>query len=68
MALYEAEEKMVDVQVKQKLEFNSPANYKDALLASLYSHVDFLKHELEEKKLLIRTLKSRKFINIMIEI
>ena len=48
-----AEEKMVDVQIEQKLEFNSHANYKDALLASLYSQVDFLKHELEEKNLLL---------------
>ena len=51
-----AEEKMVDIQVEEKLEFNSNANYKDAILASLYSQVDFLKHELEERILLIRTL------------
>ena len=31
-------------------------NYKDALLASLSSQLDFLKNELEEKNLLIRTL------------
>ena len=31
-------------------------DYKDALLASLYSQVKFLKNELDEKKLLIRTL------------
>ena len=50
------EEKMVDIQVEQKLEFNSNANYKDALLAPLYSQVGFLKHELEENFFLIRTL------------
>ena len=43
----DAEEKIVDIQVEQKLEFN--ANYKDALLASLYSQVDFLKHDWREK-------------------
>ena len=52
----DAEEKMVDIQVEQQLEFIGIANYKDALLTSLYSQVDFLKHELEEKKLLIWTL------------
>ena len=31
-------------------------DYKDALLASLYSQVKFLKNELDEKNLLIRTL------------
>ena len=31
-------------------------NIKDALLASLYSQVEFLKSQLEEKDLLIRTL------------
>ena len=31
-------------------------NYKDSLLASLYSQVNFLRQELEEKNLMIRTL------------
>jgi hypothetical protein len=31
-------------------------NYKDALLASLYSQVEFLRNEIEEKNLLIRKL------------
>ena len=31
-------------------------NFKDALLASLYSQVEFLRNEIEEKNLLIRTL------------
>ena len=52
----DAKEKMADIQLEQKLEFNSNSDYKDALLASLYSQVEFLKQELEEKNLLIRTL------------
>ena len=47
----EAEEKMTDIQVEEKLEFNSNANYKDALLASLYNQVIF-----RGKNLLLRTL------------
>ena len=35
------------------------SNYKDSLLASLYSQVEFLRHELEEKNILIRTLIIR---------
>ena len=35
---------------------NSMDNYKDALLASLYSQVEFLRSEIEEKNLLIRSL------------
>ena len=31
-------------------------NFKDALMASLYSQVEFLKNEIEEKNLVIRTL------------
>ena len=34
-------------------------DYKDSLLASLYSQVEFLRNELNEKKLLIRTLIIR---------
>ena len=34
-------------------------NFKDALLTSLYSQIEFLKTELEEKKLFIRTLLLR---------
>ena len=35
---------------------DAATNFKDALLASLYAQVEFLKTELEEKNLLIRTL------------
>ena len=34
-------------------------DYKDSLLASLYSQVEFLRGEIEEKNLLIRTLILR---------
>ena len=34
-------------------------NYKDSLLASLYSQVNFLRQEIEEKNLMIRTLLIR---------
>ena len=37
-------------------QLNVNRDYKDALLASLYSQCKFLKKELKEKKLLIRTL------------
>ena len=36
--------------------FNNNENFKNALLASLYSQVDFLRKELEEKNLIILTL------------
>ena len=36
--------------------FNNNENFKNAVLASLYSQVDFLRKELEEKNLIIRTL------------
>ena len=35
---------------------DAATNFKDALLATLYVQVEFLKTELEEKNLLIRTL------------
>ena len=35
---------------------NTHENIKDALLASLYSQVEFLRNEINEKNLLIRTL------------
>ena len=38
---------------------NTQDNYKDALLAALYSQVEFLRNELNEKNLLIRTLIIR---------
>ena len=40
-------------------EINCMINDKDALLASLYSQVTFLKNEIEEKNLFIRTLMLR---------
>ena len=45
----------ININVEPKLDFCMD-NYKDALLASLYSQLDFLKNELDEKNLLIRTL------------
>ena len=61
--IVDADGKCIDVDVcideKFKLElentFNTKDNYKDALLASLYSQVEFLR-ELEGKDLLIRSL------------
>ena len=41
---------------KHGIDININKNYKDALLASLYSQIEFLRKELEEKNLLIRTL------------
>ena len=38
---------------------NAKDNYKDALLAALFSQVEFLRNELNEKNLLIRTLIIR---------
>ena len=38
------------------IDINVNENYKDALLASLYSQIEFLRKELEEKNFLIRTL------------
>ena len=52
-------EVMVNEEINIEMEpkpVNCMENYKDALLASLYSQVDFLKNELQEKNLLIRTL------------
>ena len=40
-------------------DFNVNESYKDALLASLYSQIIFLKNEIEEKNILIRTLISK---------
>ena len=37
----------------------NPNDFKDALLASLYGQVEFLRSQLEEKDLLIRTLIIR---------
>ena len=48
------EDSVIEIETTPHLDVN--ANFKDALLASLYSQVDFLKNELEEKNLLIRTL------------
>ena len=45
-----------NIQIEHTPIFNSTESYKDALLASLYSQVEFLRNELEEKNLLIRTL------------
>ena len=38
---------------------NTNVDFKDALLASLYSQVEFLRKEIEEKNLFIRTLLMR---------
>ena len=43
----------IELYTKGKFDTN---DFKDALLASLYSQVEFLKGELEEKNLLIHTL------------
>ena len=48
------EDSILDLEMIQSLNVNE--NFKDAMLASLYAQVDFLKNELEEKNLLIRTL------------
>ena len=45
----------IKINVEPKLDFCMD-NYKNALLASLYSQLDFLKNELDEKKLVVRTL------------
>ena len=45
----------IKINVEPKLDFCID-NYKNALLASLYSQLDFLKKELDEKNLLVRTL------------
>ena len=45
----------IKINVEPKLDFCMD-NYKDALLASSYSQLDFLKNELDEKNLLVRTL------------
>ena len=43
-------------------------NYKEALLASLYSQVEFLRNELEEKNLLLRTLIIRNVQNYSVNL
>ena len=43
-------------EMEQKPEFNNNSNFKDDLLATLYAQVDFWKHEIAKKNLLIRTL------------
>ena len=48
------EDSILDLEMIQSLNVN--ANFKDAMLASLYAQVDILKNELEEKNPLIRTL------------
>ena len=45
----------INIEVEPK-PVNCMQHYKDALLASLYSQLEFLKNELEGKNLLIRTL------------
>ena len=45
-----------DLVIEQESVFNTNEKFKDALLASLYSQVEFLRNEIEEKTLLIRTL------------
>ena len=42
-------------------DFNVQESFKDALLASLYSQIIFLKNEIEEKNILIRTLISKDY-------
>ena len=45
-----------DIVNRDGIDINVNENYKDALLASLYSQIEFLRNELEEKNFLIRTL------------
>ena len=45
-----------DIDIITENTFNSNNSYKDALLASLYSQVEFLRNEIEGKNLLICTL------------
>lgn len=45
--------------IKNLKNIKATENYKDALLASLYSQVNFLRQEIEEKNLMIRTLMIR---------
>ena len=45
-----------DIDIITENTSDSNNSYKDALLASLYSQVEFLRNEIEEKNLLIRTL------------
>ena len=45
-----------DIDIITENAFNSNNSYIDALLASLYSQVEFLRNEIEGKNLLIRTL------------
>ena len=44
---------------KHGVDININENYKDALLASLYSQIEFLRKELEEKNFLKRPLIIR---------
>ena len=41
--------------------FNNNEHFKNALLASLYSQVEFLRKEFEEKDVIIRTLTIKEF-------
>ena len=51
---------MINIDDEIKLEnlpdYNTSENFKDAQLASLYAQVEFLKSEMAEKNLVIRTL------------
>lgn len=61
----DARGKLLDGNVSENIEIdhvptlNTQENFKDALLASLYSQVEFLRSEIEEKNLLIHTLIIR---------
>ena len=50
-----ANNSIMDDNIKNESPINTE-NYKDILLSSLYSQVEFLRSQLEEKDLLIRTL------------
>ena len=51
-----SKDKSVTITNETVLDIDVLNNYKDALLASLYSQMEFLKNEIEEKNLLIRKL------------
>ena len=48
-----------DMDIDELNQFNSNQSYKDALLANLYSTIEFLKLELQEKNNIIRSLFSQ---------
>ena len=49
----------IEIETDSRENFIDTNNYKDSLLASLYSQVEFLRNEINEKNLLIRVLTTR---------